>query len=322
MLTRLQVWILFGCFVLVGGIFLALALWPHPGDKAVADVLPPAAAEAPPLRPLPILHHTPLPDRYFRLTVKGQGALHGAQGEEKGIGEVELKYAHQKSVDGVILTDLRVHDERPALLEELGLPCVLIGPELSYRSFATQSAVWHDDAEGIRSVVRHLVELGHTHIAHVAGPQNLVHGRSRRRAWSAGLAAAGLPEGPRVEADFSAESGARSMAELLQLADRPTAVVFANDLMATAGLSLALSRGISVPGEISVTGFDDIELAAHLQPSLTTVTTDVLAWGRAAATRLLELVDHQPPTPHDLPDSRLVVRSSTGPRDDRHHPPR
>ncbi|HXU75750.1 MAG TPA: hypothetical protein VN794_04235 [Methylomirabilota bacterium] len=104
MLTRLQVWILFGCFVLVGGIFLALALWPHPGDKAVADVLPPAAAEAPPLRPLPILHHTPLPDRYFRLTVKGQGALHGAQGEEKGIGEVELKYAHQKSVDGVILT--------------------------------------------------------------------------------------------------------------------------------------------------------------------------------------------------------------------------
>jgi len=171
-------------------------------------------------------------------------------------------------------------------------------------------------------VVRHLVELGHTHIAHVAGPQNLVHGRSRRRAWSAGLAAAGLPEGPRIEADFSAESGARSMAELLQLADRPTAVVFANDLMATAGLSLALSRGISVPGEISVTGFDDIELAAHLQPSLTTVTTDVLAWGRAAATRLLELVDHQPPTPHDLPDSRLVVRSSTGPRDDRHHPPR
>ena len=112
------------------------------------------------------------------------------------------------------------------------------------------------------------------------------------------------------------------MAELLDLADRPTAVVFANDLMATAGLSLALSRGISVPGEISVTGFDDIELAAHLQPSLTTVTTDVVAWGRAAATRLLELIDHQPPTPHDLPDSRLVVRSSTGPRDDRHHSPR
>ena len=232
------------------------------------------------------------------------------------------RLAQEARVDGVILTDLRVDDERPALLEELGLPCVLIGPELSYPSFASQSAVWHDDAEGIRSVVRHLVELGHTRIAHVAGPQNLVHGRSRRQAWSDGLAAAGLPEGPCVDADFSAESGARAMAELLELADRPTAVVFANDLMATAGLSLALSRGISVPGEISVTGFDDIELAAHLQPSLTTVTTDVVAWGRAAATRLLELLDREPPTPHDLPDSRLVVRDSTGPATDRHPSPR
>ena len=112
------------------------------------------------------------------------------------------------------------------------------------------------------------------------------------------------------------------MGELLDLADRPTAVVFANDLMATAGLSLALARGVSVPGEISVTGFDDIELAAHLQPPLTTVSTDVVAWGRAAATRLLELIDHRQPTPHDLPDSRLVVRSSTGPRHDRQHSPR
>ena len=63
------------------------------------------------------------------------------------------RLAQEARVDGVLLTDLRVDDERPALLEELGLPCVLIGPELSYRSFATQSAVWHDDAEGIRSVV-------------------------------------------------------------------------------------------------------------------------------------------------------------------------
>ena len=68
-----------------------------------------------------------------------------------------------------------------------------------------------------------------------------------------------------------------------------------------------------MPGELSVTGFDDIEIAAHLQPSLTTVSTDVVAWGRAAATRLLELIDHQPPTPHDLPHARLVVRASTGP---------
>ena len=64
-----------------------------------------------------------------------------------------------------------------------------------------------------------------------------------------------------------------------------------------------------MPGDLSITGFDDIEISAHLQPSLTTVTTDVVAWGRAAATRLLELIDHAADTdPADLPsDARLVV---------------
>ena len=62
-----------------------------------------------------------------------------------------------------------------------------------------------------------------------------------------------------------------------------------------------------------MTGFDDIEIAAHLQPSLTTVSTDVVAWGRAAATRLLELIDHAAAHPADLPAARLVVRASTGP---------
>ena len=102
------------------------------------------------------------------------------------------------------------------------------------------------------------------------------------------------------------------MQSLLDLAERPTAVVFANDLMAMAGLSLAVSRGVSVPADLSVTGFDDVEISAHLQPSLTTVNTDVVAWGRAAATRLLQLIDNDLPTPADLPDARLVVRSSTG----------
>ena len=216
-------------------------------------------------------------------------------------------------VDGVFLTDLRVDDARPALLEELGLPAVLIGPELGEQPRERQSALGVDDAPGIRAAVEHLIALGHRDIAHVAGPLEMVHGRSRRRAWSQTLADAGLPEGTCVEADFSAESGARAMGVLLDQAVPPTAVVFANDLMAMAGLSLALARGVSVPGDLSVTGFDDVEISAHLQPSLTSVHTDVVAWGRAAATRLLQLIDLEEPTPADLPAARLVVRSSTGP---------
>jgi DNA-binding LacI/PurR family transcriptional regulator len=223
------------------------------------------------------------------------------------------RLAQEGRVDGVFVTDLQEDDARPALLEELGLPAVIVGPHLGQQRGPRQSALGVDDVPGIRAAVDHLISLGHTRIAHVSGPLHLVHGRSRRGAWSDALSDAGLPEGTCVEADFSAESGARAMGTLLDLDERPTAVVFANDLMAMAGLSLALSRGVSVPGDLSITGFDDIEISAHLQPSLTSVHTDVVAWGRAAATRLLELIDDvEDPTPADLPEARLVVRSSTG----------
>ena len=122
----------------------------------------------------------------------------------------------------------------------------------------------------------------------------MVHGRSRREAWAATLHAADLPEGPCVEADFSAEGGAAATRELLDLADPPTAIVYANDLMAIAGLAVAVSRGIDVPGQLSITGYEDTELAAHVQPPLTTVRSDVIGWGRAAAARLLELIEQRP----------------------------
>ena len=94
--------------------------------------------------------------------------------------------------------------------------------------------------------------------------------------------------------------------------------------MAMAGLSLAVARGVDVPGELSVTGFDDMEIAAHLQPSLTTVSTDVVAWGRAAATRLLELIDGAEPPPRRPAPARLVVVPRPGrprptPAADPHH---
>lgn len=218
------------------------------------------------------------------------------------------RLAAEGRVDGVLVTDLRVDDPRPEQLTTLGLPAVVIGPALG-RTYGPVLGV--DDAPGVRAAVEHLVGLGHRHIAHVSGPDVMVHARSRRRAWADALAEAGLPEGPCIEADFSAESGADATRELLDLPEPPTAIVFANDLMAMAGLSVALSRGVSVPHDLSVTGYDDMEIAAHLQPPLTSVSTDVVAWGRAAATRLLELIDEREQTPVDLPAPRLVVRGST-----------
>jgi DNA-binding LacI/PurR family transcriptional regulator len=223
------------------------------------------------------------------------------------------RLADEGRVDGVLVTDLRVGDPRPALLDELGLPVVVVGPALGNEYDAHHSVLGPDDAPGIAAVVDHLVQLGHRDIAHVSGPQTMVHGVSRRDAWAAALSDAGLPEGVCIEADFSAGSGAAAMHQLLDLAAPPTAVVFANDLMAMAGVSVAVGRGVSVPDQLSVTGYDDMEMSAHVQPGLTTVATDVVGWGRAAAIRLLALIDERIPEPITLPPARLVVRASTAP---------
>jgi LacI family transcriptional regulator, repressor for deo operon, udp, cdd, tsx, nupC, and nupG len=213
-------------------------------------------------------------------------------------------------VDGVFITDLYVDDPRPAMLAELGLPALIVGPDIANQFWP---AVGVDDAPGVTAVVEHLIELGHIDIAHVSGPSRMVHGQSRLRAWSTALKNAGLPEGRCIAADFSAEAGAAATRELLDAKRPPTAIVYANDLMAMAGMSLARSRAIDVPGELSIAGYDDTEIGAHLVPALTTVSTDVIDWGRAAATRLLELVDGRPASPFHLNSPRLVIRESTGP---------
>lgn len=229
--------------------------------------------------------------------------------------EAYVRLAAERRVDGVFLTDLRVDDERPALLARIGLPALLIAPD---RQHVGRSVVV-EDRSGIQAAVRHLIELGHTRIAHVSGPRSYVHGESRRTAFIDAMEAAELGAGLHVESDFSTEGGASASENLLDLATggRPTAIVYANDLMAAAGIAVARSRGLDVPRDLSVTGFDDAPVSAVLVPGLTTVRTDVVGWGAAAATALLEQLD--PPMSADpwpdvlLPPPSLVVRGSTAP---------
>lgn len=244
------------------------------------------------------------------LSDRGQALLLQVARDHDGERATYRRLADEGRVDGVFLTDLHVDDPRPQLLAELGLPALVVGPAVADEFWPSLGV---DDGPGITAAVEHLVGLGHERIAHVSGPAEMVHGRSRAQAWADALSAANLPQGPCVEADFSAEAGARATRELLESEEPPTAIVYANDLMAMAGMSLALSRGIAVPGDLSVTGYDDTEISAHLQPSLTTVSTDVTEWGRAAATGLLEVIERRPLSKVELEPPRLVVRDSTGP---------
>lgn len=244
------------------------------------------------------------------LSQRGYALMLQVVGDETSEHESYRRLAGNGRVDGVFLTDMRIEDLRPQLLDDLSLPTVVIGRAPGHGPW---SAVYIDDKPGIVSAVEHLVALGHERIAHVSGPTEFVHGLSRRTAWAEAVSDAGLPPGPCITSDFSAHGGADATRQLLDLDDPPTAIVYANDLMAIAGMSTAIGRGVDVPGQLSVTGFDDTPLAAYLQPALTTVRTDVVGWGRAAATQLLAIIDEEAGAEIALPPPELVIRASTAP---------
>lgn len=218
--------------------------------------------------------------------------------------------AADRRVDGVLLTDLRRDDGRLPLLAELGLPAVCVGrPDVRDGS----PVVNLDDAAGLTAAVDHLVALGHRRIGYVGGDLTMVHGLRRERAFLAALAAHDLEPAGLVATDFSAAAGAAATTELLGGAVRPTALVYASDPMAVAGLAVLQREGLRVPADCSVTGFDGSDLGRHLHPALTTVEADPLAWGRAAAAVLLRLLDDGRADDLELPAASLVLRSSTGP---------
>ena len=164
---------------------------------------------------------------------------------EHGDVAIYRRLAREGRVDGVFVTDLQVDDPRPALLEELGLPAVVIGP----RAEATPPR------RSASTTLRASRPRSSTSSVSGTGASRTSPARSRWctagpavRPGSGRCGEAGLPADLCVEADFSAESGATATRELLDLAEPPTAIVYANDLMAMAGLSLAVSRGVSVPG--------------------------------------------------------------------------
>ncbi|MGW1887861.1 LacI family DNA-binding transcriptional regulator [Streptomyces sp. NPDC001970] len=224
--------------------------------------------------------------------------------------ETYRRLAADRRVDGVFLTDLRVDDLRPALVDELGLPAVVVGAVEGGSHLPTVNL---DDRPAVRHAVHHLVELGHRDIAYVAGPEEFVHARRRRQAWADALAEAGLPSGPVLPGGFTAEGGARATQVLLARATPPTAIVYANDLSATAGIAVAQEAGLLLPDDLSMVGFDDVPLASWTRPPLTTCRANPASWGRAAALALVEVIEQGTTADVELDPATLVLRGSTGP---------
>jgi DNA-binding LacI/PurR family transcriptional regulator len=218
--------------------------------------------------------------------------------------------AADKRVDGVFLTDLRHSDERFALIDELGLPAVALGhPSRNVRF----PFVELDDTSGIQAAVEHLVALGHTRIGHVAGDPAMIHGGRRRESFDDAMQNAGLDSSLVIETNFSVSEGADATRRLLEATHPPTAIVFANDPMAIAGLGVAQQRGLRVPADLSITGFDGTDISAYVFPALTTITSDPVEWGRVAARTLLDQIATGTAATMALPPAQLLVRESTAP---------
>ena len=169
---------------------------------------------------------------------------------------------------------------------------------------------------GADQAMRHLLQLGHRRIAHIAGPKGWVATEDRRRGYRAGFASVGVLPDPALEAEAIPEidSGRDAATALLALRDRPTAIFAFNDNIAIGAIQAARARGLRVPDDLSVVGFDDVEHATIVTPALTTVRQPLAEMGRTAVSLLSRLMERQSfETLHVELATRLVVRDSTAP---------
>ena len=221
--------------------------------------------------------------------------------------------------DGVIICSTSFSEEQSRQFLQYGVPIVVVNNQ-AVEDF--RYSIYHDDIDGSRQVTRHLVELGHAKIAYIG---NSASGRStldrstgfRQEMESAALT---VPTEYVYEASGGGtEDGFAAAQYFLSLAERPTALVCYNDMMAIGVMKGLQQAGIKVPADISITGFDNIVFSAYTNPSLTTLDQPKRFIGAEAARLLLELLDRplseQPPDHQNVRrlKGQLLIRESTAP---------
>jgi LacI family transcriptional regulator len=216
------------------------------------------------------------------------------------------------TTDGAVLMLPEESNAELRALQETGYPFVVVDPRVQLDQGIP--AVSASNASGARAVVEHLLSLGHRRIGAILGPADWMATTERLNGYRSALAAAGVLAARDlvVESDFSIESGEAAAAALLDLPERPTAIFGFNDNVAIGALRAAEARGLTVPDDLSVVGFDDSEQSGLVTPALTTVRQPLAEMGRMAVSLLLRLLDHQRVEAMNIElATRLVVREST-----------
>lgn len=215
-------------------------------------------------------------------------------------------------VDGLIVARTRLDDPRIQLLAEHNFPFVAFGRSNNGLDFPF---VDEDGVAGMRLLAQHFIDMGHRRIGFIRPPRGLMFGRFRLQGYIETMAANGLAVLPEwiVEGDMTQHGGAEAVERLLSLDPLPTAIVAGNDLMAIGATNRIRQEGLEVGKDIAVGGFDDIPLAAYLNPSLTTIHQPIYQIGRRVCGMLVDIINGRPLGERQvLLTPTLVVRQSSG----------
>ena len=254
----------------------------------------------------------------FLAGVGNEAARHGfdllvstcAPGDEEET--TYLKHIRSRRVDGFIIVRTRRQDTRLALLQAHGYPFAAFGRVEADTDFPL---IDEDSRLGIKLMVDHLVELGHTRLACITAPSDLMLAHYRLTGFIEALESHGLPVDSDliIEGDLTQKSGRKVGKQLLSRADLPSAIVACNDLMALGAMSAAQERGLVVGHDISITGFDDIPPAEHAHPPLTTVRQPVYQIGAMVCQMLVNVIEGEEIQERQvILQPSLVVRQSSG----------
>ncbi len=233
-------------------------------------------------------------------------------GDTQGERDREITYAnmvHTSQADGIIQLDCHIpFEDKNDRTSPIVNACDCVrGTDMP--------TVQLDNVAAAKDMANHLISLGHQNIGIISGPENSTITNDRLRGIKAALEEAGLAynSANRMYGDYSIPSGAMAASDLLSLPDAPTAIFCMNDEMAIGAISQAKKMGLNVPGDISITGFDDISFSEFCDPPLTTVSQPAEEFGSNAMEMLYDLInDEEPANKNIFLPFELVIRESTG----------
>lgn len=256
---------------------------------------------------------------FFADLVKGAESLARERGYSLILGDTEGKNDNEKAYidamrgrmcDGIIMVAPRIEDDLILKLNEV-LPLVLVD---RYIESDRILQVWIDNADGAFRAVEHLIQLGHRRIGFIAGPQNVQNSFRREEGYRRALTKYGIEINTDLMqvGDFYFDTGSRMFDLFMERIDPPTAIFASNDLMALGVIKRAKERGLSIPGDLSVVGFDDIFLAAMIDPPLTTVRHPTIEMGMEAIEQFIDLLDDRDREyQKSTLENKLIIRKST-----------